>query len=65
MSTIFSIDQRIPVPASVAVCPDCNGPMLVDLYEVAPFVEEANLWAPRGLLRPGMHDGTHLGNRPS
>ena len=46
MSTIFSMNQMIPVPASVAVCPDCNGPMLVDLYELAPFLEEANLWAP-------------------
>ena len=44
--SVFNSNEMIPVPASVAVCPHCGGPMLVCLHEWISLVEEANLWAP-------------------
>src|SRR5262245_15257728 len=61
MSTIFNMGEMIPVPESVGVCPDCDGPLKIDFHEWTPFLEEADLYAPGEVFAMVCEDGCHIG----
>ena len=55
-------NQDIPIPESVAVCPECGAPVVADVYEIQEFIEGVWTVADDG---SGMHiqctreDGNH------